>query len=111
MDPGTTNFGVNVAGFVLHSAIHAARPDAKCVIHIHHHSCVAVSFSCFITHTSSPVVLDVPSFPPPFFIEFSIDDSYVVLEDIFRLFVCLFVLTHFSFQINFLGFDAFLRDS
>jgi len=43
VDPGTTNFGVNVAGFVLHSAIHAARPDAKCVIHIHHHSCVAVS--------------------------------------------------------------------
>ena len=45
VDPGTTNFGVNVAGFVLHSAIHAARPDAKCVIHIHHHACIAVSFS------------------------------------------------------------------
>jgi len=43
VDPGTTNFGVNVAGFVLHSAIHAARPDAKCVIHIHHHACIAVS--------------------------------------------------------------------
>jgi len=43
VDPGTTNFGVNIAGFVLHSAIHAARPDAKCVIHVHHHSCVAVS--------------------------------------------------------------------
>jgi len=43
VDPGTTNFGVNVAGFVLHSAIHAARPDAKCIIHIHHHSCVSVS--------------------------------------------------------------------
>ncbi len=43
MDPGTTNFGVNVAGFVLHSAIHAARPDAKCVMHIHHPACVAVS--------------------------------------------------------------------
>ena len=43
VDPGTTNFGVNIAGFVLHSAIHAARPDAKCVVHIHHPACVAVS--------------------------------------------------------------------
>lgn len=43
VDPGTTNFGVNVAGFILHSAIHAARPDAKCVIHVHHPACVAVS--------------------------------------------------------------------
>ncbi len=32
-----------MAGFVLHSAIHAARPDAKCVMHIHHPACVAVS--------------------------------------------------------------------
>jgi len=43
VDSGTTSFGVNVAGFVLHSAIHAARPDAKCVIHVHHPACVAVS--------------------------------------------------------------------
>ncbi|XP_046446650.1 protein hu-li tai shao-like isoform X5 [Daphnia pulex] len=43
VDPGTTNFGVNIAGFVLHSAIHAARPDAKCVVHIHHPACVAIS--------------------------------------------------------------------
>ena len=43
VDSGTTNFGVNVAGFVLHSAIHAARPDAKCVVHVHHNACVAVS--------------------------------------------------------------------
>uniref|UniRef100_A0A2P2HWC0 Protein hu-li tai shao-like n=2 Tax=Hirondellea gigas TaxID=1518452 RepID=A0A2P2HWC0_9CRUS len=43
VEPGTTNFGVNVAGFLLHSAIHAARPDLRCVIHIHHPAVVAVS--------------------------------------------------------------------
>jgi adducin len=30
-------------GFVLHSAIHAARPDIKAIIHIHHPPVVAVS--------------------------------------------------------------------
>jgi len=40
---GTTNLGVNVAGFTLHSAIHASRPDLKCIVHLHHPSVVAVS--------------------------------------------------------------------
>lgn len=43
VEHGTTNFGVNVAGFQLHAAIHAARPDIKCVIHIHTPSVLAVS--------------------------------------------------------------------
>merc|ERR1712020_880232 len=43
VEPGTTNFGVNVAGFMLHSAIHSARPDLKCVIHLHTPNIVAVS--------------------------------------------------------------------
>ena len=33
-----TTHGVNKAGFVIHSAIHAARPDAKCVMHTPHRS-------------------------------------------------------------------------
>ena len=45
VEPGTTNFGVNVAGFNLHSAIHAARPDLKAVVHLHHPPVIAVS-SC-----------------------------------------------------------------
>jgi ribulose-5-phosphate 4-epimerase/fuculose-1-phosphate aldolase len=32
---GDTPYTINPAGFVIHSAIHAARPDAKCVIHTH----------------------------------------------------------------------------
>jgi ribulose-5-phosphate 4-epimerase/fuculose-1-phosphate aldolase len=34
---------VNAAGFVIHSAIHAARPDVDCVIHTHTRAGVAVS--------------------------------------------------------------------
>jgi ribulose-5-phosphate 4-epimerase/fuculose-1-phosphate aldolase len=36
-------FHVNAAGFVIHSAIHAARHDAKCVLHTHTPSGIAVS--------------------------------------------------------------------
>jgi len=43
VEAGTTNFGVNVAGFMLHSAIHSARPDIKCIIHVHTPAIVAVS--------------------------------------------------------------------
>lgn len=35
VDRGSTNLGVNQAGFTLHSAIYAARPDIKCIVHIH----------------------------------------------------------------------------
>lgn len=34
---------VNVAGFVIHSAVHMARPDAGCVIHLHTPDGMAVS--------------------------------------------------------------------
>jgi len=36
-------FSVNAAGFVIHSAIHAARHDARCVLHTHTVNGVAVS--------------------------------------------------------------------
>ncbi|MGB0133512.1 class II aldolase/adducin family protein [Dokdonella sp.] len=36
-------FNVNEAGFVIHSAIHAARDDAHCVLHTHTRAGVAVS--------------------------------------------------------------------
>jgi ribulose-5-phosphate 4-epimerase/fuculose-1-phosphate aldolase len=34
---------INPAGFVIHSAIHAARPDAHCILHLHSLAGVAVS--------------------------------------------------------------------
>ncbi|NXW02190.1 ADDA protein, partial [Fregetta grallaria] len=52
VDRGSTNLGVNQAGFTLHSAIYAARPDVKCIVHIHTPAGAAVStlfidFFCF----------------------------------------------------------------
>lgn len=35
IEKGSTSYGVNRAGFTLHSAIHDARPDINAVIHVH----------------------------------------------------------------------------
>ncbi|KAK7109301.1 hypothetical protein V1264_013365 [Littorina saxatilis] len=43
VDCGTTGLGINKAAFTLHSAIHQARPDIRCIIHLHTPSAVAVS--------------------------------------------------------------------
>lgn len=42
-DFGGFSYGVNRAGYVIHSAIHEARPDAVCVIHTHSWASMAVS--------------------------------------------------------------------
>jgi len=39
----STGLGVNPAGFVIHGAVHEARPDAACVIHTHSRAGMAVS--------------------------------------------------------------------
>ncbi|XP_058048650.1 alpha-adducin isoform X5 [Ahaetulla prasina] len=43
IDRGSTNLGINPAGFTLHSAIYAARPEVKCIVHIHTPAGAAVS--------------------------------------------------------------------
>jgi ribulose-5-phosphate 4-epimerase/fuculose-1-phosphate aldolase len=40
---GSSAYGVNRAGFVIHSAVLRARPEVRCVIHLHTHDGVAVS--------------------------------------------------------------------
>jgi len=42
-DFGALDYGVNRAGYVIHSAIHEARPDVACVIHTHSWASMAVS--------------------------------------------------------------------
>ena len=42
-DFGPLDYGVNKAGYVIHSAVHAARPDVSCVIHVHTWATMAVS--------------------------------------------------------------------
>ena len=39
----TSPYPVNPAGFVIHSAVHAARPDIQCVLHTHTRAGIAVS--------------------------------------------------------------------
>ncbi|XP_064465888.1 protein hu-li tai shao-like isoform X2 [Ornithodoros turicata] len=43
IDSGMTTFHFNRPAFMNHTAIHAARPDVKCIIHVQHPPCVAVS--------------------------------------------------------------------
>ncbi len=42
-DFGVLDYGINRAGYVIHSAIHEARPDVACVIHTHSWASMAVS--------------------------------------------------------------------
>lgn len=42
-DFGELNYGLNRAGYVIHSAVHAARHDVGCVIHTHSWASMAVS--------------------------------------------------------------------
>ncbi len=45
IDPGTaiSEEDINVTGFIIHSAIHAARPDVHCIMHSHSSAGLAVS--------------------------------------------------------------------
>jgi ribulose-5-phosphate 4-epimerase/fuculose-1-phosphate aldolase len=42
-DFGVLDYGVNQAGYVIHSAVHEARPEVACVIHTHSWASMAVS--------------------------------------------------------------------
>jgi ribulose-5-phosphate 4-epimerase/fuculose-1-phosphate aldolase len=36
-------FSINPAGFTIHSAVHIARPEAQCALHLHHTDAIAVA--------------------------------------------------------------------
>ncbi|WP_234193754.1 MULTISPECIES: class II aldolase/adducin family protein [Pseudacidovorax] len=42
-DFGALGYGINKAGYVIHSAVHEARPEVACVIHTHSWASMAVS--------------------------------------------------------------------
>ena len=42
-DFGALDYGINKAGYVIHSAVHEARPDVGCIIHTHSWASMAVS--------------------------------------------------------------------
>ena len=78
VEAGTTNFGVNVAGFMLHAAIHSARPDLKCVIHVHMPNIVAVSISSHWSQTHIDVTFDVA-----FDVAFDVKRSFCIMKSYF----------------------------
>lgn len=41
--PGFAQFGINPAGYTIHSAVHGARPDLACVVHTHSRAGMAFS--------------------------------------------------------------------
>lgn len=43
VERGSTSYGINKAGFILHSAIHENRPDINCVLHVHTQAGAALS--------------------------------------------------------------------
>lgn len=43
LDRGSTQYGVNRAGYILHTAIHEVRPDIYCTLHMHNTAIAAVS--------------------------------------------------------------------
>jgi len=43
LDKTDTDYGINKSGYVIHGAIHKARPDVRCVIHTHTRAGIAVS--------------------------------------------------------------------
>ena len=43
VDRPNEDYGINRTGFVIHSAIHSARPDAACIIHTHTRAGMTVS--------------------------------------------------------------------
>ncbi len=52
IDPGSTQLGINEAGFALHACVHSVRRDVKCVVHVHTTAGVAVRKHCGSVYTN-----------------------------------------------------------
>jgi len=62
VDPGNTGLGILRTGYIIHSAIHKARPDLHCIAHTHSLAGSAVSamkFGLLPIHQASQVVTDL----------------------------------------------------
>lgn len=49
VERGSTTLGVDVSAFSLHSAIYSARPDVRCLVHLHTPATAAVRPSINLT--------------------------------------------------------------
>ncbi len=58
VEQGSTTYVVNKASFSLHAAIYKARPDVKCIIHVHTHNVTAISsMKCGLLPLSQEAIL------------------------------------------------------
>ncbi|XP_065712698.1 beta-adducin [Patagioenas fasciata] len=58
VEPGSTGFSPDTRSFGLHAAIYAARPDARCIVHLHTPATAAVSaMRCGLLPISRPALL------------------------------------------------------
>ena len=62
IDPGSTQLEINEPGFSVLSAIHVARSDVKCVIHVHTNAGIAVSSTSLYSVLNVVMVIIIP--PP-----------------------------------------------
>uniref|UniRef100_A0A915JYK3 Class II aldolase/adducin N-terminal domain-containing protein n=1 Tax=Romanomermis culicivorax TaxID=13658 RepID=A0A915JYK3_ROMCU len=61
IDNGSTSLGINEAGYVLHTTIHKARPDVRCIIHLHTPVVVAVTaMKCGLLPISQDAIMVGP---------------------------------------------------
>lgn len=61
LDQGSTALGINQAGVVLHTTVHKARPDIRCVIHLHTPIVVAVTaMKCGLLPLSQDAIMVGP---------------------------------------------------
>ena len=58
VEPGSTAYGVNRPAFGLHSAIYKARPDVRCIVHVHTNAVTSVStMKCGLLPISQEAIL------------------------------------------------------
>ncbi|MCU7553065.1 class II aldolase/adducin family protein [Alteromonas sp. ASW11-19] len=71
-----SDYGINPAGFTIHSAIHEAREDAHCVVHLHTLATIAVASSeCGLQPWSQYAMFSLPSLSYHGYEGLAVDDN------------------------------------
>lgn len=61
LDRGSTKYGFNRAGYVIHTALHEYRPDIFCTLHVHHAAVAGVSaMKCGLLPTNQEAMIIGP---------------------------------------------------
>jgi ribulose-5-phosphate 4-epimerase/fuculose-1-phosphate aldolase len=84
VDNPDSSYGINRAGFVIHSAIHRARPDVGCVIHTHTPAGMAISaLECgLLPMTQTAMFFDGIGMHEYEGVALSLDEQQRIVEDL-----------------------------